>query len=352
MKQTSLNRPTTRFERARPWILLAALLLVLIGFATRFKFNALRSLLGARESTFALVTVLGVLTVVLILITFFYSLRKRNLQERAPGTMMVWLQAHVYIGLLSLAVVFAHIWVPSFSRGWSSGKYALAVFGLLVLSGVAWRIVYYIVPPKVAQNVGNLSLSDTKDKARITKVEIDKLLAGKSMEFRRAALSRLSATSAEKDSGSAPAGEELDWKRFLKLAVRLERYTQRQVQQNRYARFLQGWQRLHIPLAILLIGLVGVHVWETLHVTNAISGSELRGLPPAAACAECHAEIVKEWNLAMHSQAQSAPIVIAQTNLALEKFPGFERACNNCHAPIGTAITGTSTLPIDEQNLL
>src|SRR5215212_365901 len=171
MKQTSLNRPTTRFERARPWILLAALLLVLIGFATRFKFNAVQSLLAARGSTFALVTALGVLTVVLILITFFYSLRKRNLQERAPGTMMVWLQAHVYIGLLSLAVVFAHIWVPSFSKGWSSGKYALAVFGLLVLSGIAWRIVYYIVPPKVAQNVGNLSLSDTKDKARITKVE-------------------------------------------------------------------------------------------------------------------------------------------------------------------------------------
>jgi len=101
MKPTSLNRPTTRFERARPWLLLVVLILILIGFTTRFKFNAIRSLLEARENTFALVTVLGVLTVALILITFFYSLRKRNLQERAPGTMMAWLQAHVYIGLLS-----------------------------------------------------------------------------------------------------------------------------------------------------------------------------------------------------------------------------------------------------------
>lgn len=352
MKPTSLNRPTTRFERARPWILLVVLILILIGFTTRFKFNAIRSLLEARGNTFALVTALGVLTVALILITFFYSLRKRNLQERAPGTMMAWLQAHIYIGLLSLAVVFAHIWVPSFSEGWSSGKYALAVFGLLVLSGVAWRIVYYVVPPKVAENVGNLSISDTKDKARITKVEIDKLLAGKSTEFRRAALSRLNAASAEKDSVSAPTGEESDWKRFLKLAARLERYARREAQQNRYARFLQGWQRLHIPLAILLMVLVGVHVWETLHIANALSGSELRGLPPATACADCHAEIVKEWNLAMHSQAQNGPVVISQTNLALEKFPAFERACNNCHAPIGTGITDTPTLPIDVQNVL
>lgn len=352
MKQTSLNRPTTRFERARPWILLVALLLILIGFATRFKFNAIRSLLDARGNTFALVTTLGVLTVVLILITFFYSLRKRTLQERAPGTMMAWLQAHVYVGLLSLAVVFAHIWVPSFSEGWTSGKYALAVFGFLVLSGVAWRIVYYIMPPKVAENVGNLSLSDTKDKAHTTKVEIDKLLAGKSAEFRRAAQSRLNPSSAEKDSGSAPAGEEADWKRFIRLAERLERYSRREVQQTRYARFLQGWQRLHIPLAILLIALVGVHVWDTLHVKIAIAGSELRGLPPATACADCHAEIVQEWKLAMHSQAQNAPIITAQTNLALEKFPKFERACNNCHAPIGTSLTQSTTLPIDTQNVL
>src|ERR1044071_3346992 len=352
MKQTTLSRPATRFERARPWILLVILILILIVFATRFRFNAIRSLLEGRGNTFALVTTLGVLTVLLIAITFFYSLRKRTLQERAPGTMMAWLQAHVYVGLLSLAVVFAHIWVPSFSQGWSSGKYALAAFGLLVLSGVAWRIVYYVLPPKVAEKVGDLSISDTKDKARTTKVEIDKLLAGKSAEFRRAAQSRLSAVSSEKESGGSPMGEEADWKRFLRLAERLDRYARREVQQTRYARFLQGWQRLHIPLAILLIALVGVHVWDTLHVQNAVSKSEVRGLHPAAACADCHAALVNEWKLAMHSQAQNAPVVISQTNLALEKYPGFKLACNNCHAPIGTAITDTPTLPIDTENAL
>ena len=354
MKQASLNRPTTRFERARPWILLGVFLAIVAGAATLFKFKSIQSLAESRGNTFSLVIGLGVLTVVLILVTFFYSLRKRNFQERAPGTMMAWLQAHVYIGLLSIIIVLIHIWVPSFSQGWSSGKSALAVFGLLVFSGVAWRIVYSVIPPKVAEDVGNLSVTDTRDKSRIVKVEIDKLLAGKTAEFRQAAQSHLNASPAEKKSksGNPPAGEESDWKRFVRLSDRLERYARREVQQTRYARFLQGWKQLHIPLAILLIALVGIHIWETLHVTNVISGSELLGLPPASACADCHADIVQEWNLAMHSQAQNAPVVIAQTNLALKKFPEFGRACNNCHAPIGTSLTDTPTLPIDEGNVL
>ena len=354
MKQTSLSRPTTRSERAKPWIILASLILIAAGFIAFFKFNSLQSLDAFVGNTFVLVVGLGVLTVILILIVFFYTLRKRNFQEHPPGTMMAWLQAHVYIGLLSLVVVFIHIWIPSFSKGWSSGKYALVVFALLVLSGIAWRIIYATVPPKVADNVGNLSTFDTKEKDRLVKVEIDKLLAGKSAEFRRAAQKRLEGRPAEKNlsSGSLPSSEQPDWNRFVKLADRLERYSRREVQQIRYARFLQSWKLLHIPLAGVLIILIGVHVWETLRVSNAISGGELLGLPPATACADCHADIVQEWKLAMHSQAQNAPVVIAQTNLALEKYPEFGRACNNCHAPIGTKLTGTPTLPIDVENAL
>ncbi|HUG34079.1 MAG TPA: multiheme c-type cytochrome [Anaerolineales bacterium] len=354
MKGTRLNRPASRFERARLWIVLGILILIAAAFLTSSRFDELKSNLDERESSFTLVTWLGVLTVTLILITFFYSLRKRMLQERASGTMMAWLQAHVYLGLLSLAVVFVHIWVPSFSEGWTSGKYALAAFALLVLSGVAWRIVYVVVPPKVAENVGNLSVSDTKDKSRVVKVEVDKLLAGKSAEFRRAAQNRLSDLPLEKNFSTVNLSieEQYEWNRFTKMADRLHRYARREIQQGWYARFLQGWKLFHIPLSIVLIALVGYHIWETLHVSETLAGGELHGLPPASSCADCHADIVQEWKLAMHAHAQDAPVVIAQTNLALEKFPDFKRACNNCHAPIGTMLTGTPTLPIDLENEL
>lgn len=347
MKQTRINRPTTHTERAGLWILLAVMTLIAAGAAAIFGFKSAAQAGDEAGNTFLLVTGLGVLMLILILIPFFYTFRKRGLQERMPGTMMAWLQSHIFIGAFALAVVLVHIWVPSFSSGWTSGKSALAVFALLVVSGIAWRIVYMIVPPRVADDVGNLSTSDTKEKMRLVQVEIDKLLAGKPAEFQRAARERL------KGSSSAhPDGDEQDWARFVKMASRLEKYAARETKQNRYARFLQGWKHLHIPLSIVLVFLVGFHIWETLKVPNVIAGGEARGLPPSTECASCHEEIVQEWRLAMHSMAQDAPVVISQTNLALSKFPAFGPACNNCHAPVGTSLTLQPTLPIDSENKL
>ncbi|HCB02535.1 MAG TPA: hypothetical protein DEP19_09145 [Anaerolineae bacterium] len=341
-----MKRPTTRFERARLWIVLAVLIFIAAIFITSSKFESIKTFIEKSQNTFNLVIGLGIVTLILILIPLFYTFRKRALQEKMPGTMMAWLQSHVYLGLLSLGVVFVHIWVPSFSDTWTSGKTALAIFALLVVSGVVWRIVYVVIPPQVAKNVGNLAITDTEDKARITKVEIDKLLAGKPIEFQRAAQKRLSGSTQEKFEG-----DEYGWSRFVKLADRLSRYTKRETRQKRYASFLQGWKALHIPLSVILIAVVGIHIWETMHVPNIVA-NEVQGLPPASACADCHAEIVEEWRVAMHAQAQNAPIIISQTNLALEKFPEFGRACNNCHAPIGTSLTDTPTLPIDVENQL
>jgi len=346
MKHTKLDRPTTRFERARLWFVLVVLILLIVGYVTLNKFDSLKEIVEDPGNTFMLVTGLGILTLILILIPIFYSLRKRNMQERMPGTMMAWLQSHVFVGLLSMAVVFIHIWVPSFAKGWTTGKYALAVFALLVISGIAWRIVYVAVPPGVAKNVGNLSIADTKEKIRITNVEIDKLLAGKSVEFQHAARRRLSGSKNEKVSG-----DDHDWNRFVKLAERLDRYSRREGSQKRYAWFMQGWRNIHIPLVVVLLVLVGVHIWEVLKVDDVIAGGEVAGLPPASKCGDCHVEIVEEWRTAMHSMAQNAPIVESQTNLALSKFPEFGRACNNCHAPVGTSLTGSTTLPIDVEGV-
>lgn len=347
MKRTSINRPVTRFERAGLWIALAVILILALSVATVLGFESVRSAEDEPGNTFLLVTGLGDVAAILVLIPLFYTFRKRTLQENMPGTMMAWLQSHVYLGLISLVVVLVHIWVPSFSIEWTMGKYALGAFALLVISGAAWRVIYSVVPPRVAEKVGNLSTSDTQDKSRIVRVEIDKLLAGKSIEFQRAARKRLDGARTEN-----VAGEEYDWNRFVKMAERLERYSRRERQQIFYSRFLQGWKLLHIPLAVVLVGLVGIHVWEVMKVPNMVSGGEVQGLPPASACADCHAEIVEEWRLAMHSMAQDAPVVISQTNLALSKFPEFGRACNNCHAPVGTSLTGTPTLPIDVENEL
>jgi hypothetical protein len=352
MKPARLKRPTTRFERTWLWLLFAALTAIGSIAGTLSAFRWISALAQSRGGMFVLILGLGIITVLLIGITFFYSLRKRVLQEQAPGSMMAWLHSHVYIGLVSLGLALLHVWIPSFSSSWSTGKVTLIVLALLVISGVAWRIVYAMIPPRVANEVGNLSTADTQDKVQLVRIEVDKVLAGKSAEFRHSAHSRMNGPSfVDAESEKTLRPEELaDWKRFSRLADRLERYARRESRQNSYARFLQAWKQLHLPLAAILVALIGVHIWDALRVTHMLSGRELSGLPPATACASCHSEIADEWKLAMHAQAQTGPIIIAQTNLALERFPEFGRACNNCHSPIGTALTNAATLPLDEGN--
>ncbi len=323
-------------------------------YGTWSTFNSVRALAPLPANMLALIIALGVVTVVLIGIPFFYSLRKRILQERAPGSMMSWLHSHVYLGLLSLAMALLHVWVPAFSAGWSAGKVTLIVLALLVISGIAWRIVYAMVPPQVATEVGNLSTADTQDKVRLAHIEVEKILAGKSAEFRQSAYNRLNGLSfRDSEHENTLRLEELaDWKHFLRLADGIERYARREVQQKAYARFLQGWRQLHLPLAAILVGLIGIHTWDALRIGHVLSAGQISGLPPATACASCHSGIANDWRLAMHAQAQTGPIIVAQTNLALERYPGFGRSCNNCHSPIGTSLTDTSTLPLDKTNAL
>ena len=47
----------------------------------------------------------------------------------------------------------------------------------------------------------------------------------------------------------------------------------------------------------------------------------------------------------MHSIAQTNPTV-AQTALALQKYPDFGAVCTNCHAPIGMQIAPSDTFPL------
>src|SRR5439155_16311047 len=90
---------------------------------------------------------LGVVAVLLSALTFFYSLRKRALQERMPifkGTMMTWLSLHVWLGLLAFLCVVLHAGFGLVSSSFTSGKVLFVLFALLALSGVVWRMVYAV----------------------------------------------------------------------------------------------------------------------------------------------------------------------------------------------------------------
>jgi hypothetical protein len=307
---------------------------------------------GDADAAFLLLAGTGLIAVVLMLLTAFYSARKRRrvLQEHLPGTMMTWLKAHVWLGLVATFAIVVHWWLYPINSRITSGKITLAILVVLVVSGIAWRIVYVTVPRGIPDKVGNLSLKDTRSRREQIEVEIEKTLAGASDDLRRLAdeLLRGKTKVAELDGRAATLAvqEQASWQELRALAERLHRYRGREPKQERYHRILQGWKLLHLPLAVALGAAIAIHVADVLGLDNKVFADEAQAFPDSGQCADCHSDIVREWNLAVHSVAQTSPTTVAQTALALQQDPNIGALCTNCHAPIGMQITPKDTFPL------
>lgn len=349
-------RPKKLFERPWPWIILAGLIAGAVFALGTSLLQGARDAGGNADDAFFAIAAIGVIAVVMMAFVAFYSARKRRrgLQEHLPGTMMAWLKGHVWIGLAALFAILVHAWLYPITSSITTGKITLAIVLVLVLSGIAWRIVYEAVPPRVPWSVGNLSVKDTRSRLEQIQVEIEKALAGASDELRRIAELRLAGTARvdelDRDSLGLSIEEQATWADLKRLAERRERYRGREPRQERYHRILQRWKVAHLPLAVILGAAIAIHVSDVLGFTDEVVAGEAHDFPDSGQCADCHTDIVDEWKLAMHSIAQTNPTVIAQTALALREYPEFGQVCTNCHAPIGTQIAPGTTFPLQGQD--
>jgi len=349
------RRPRDLIERPLPWVLLTLLVLVAVAGAAFLLFKSIQNSGGASgRGAFYLITFLGIVALLLIWFTFFYTARKRRraLQEHLPGSMMAWFKSHIYFGVLALLVAVVHILSRPISSGITTGKITLVVFVILVLSGIAWRVVYVTVPPRVARSVGNLAVVDSEKRLGEIHVEIDKLAAGKSAQFQALVNARLqSGQQPLIDQQAATLGQEErdDWQKIRVLAEERDRLQTREGRQRRYERFLQRWKVLHIPLAAILLGLIAVHIFDVFGGGRVAFGGEAREFPSSETCAGCHSQIAKQWHQSVMSHAVSSPVMIAQVALAVkenrEAGHPLGTICTACHGPIGTALTNKDTLP-------
>jgi hypothetical protein len=356
------------FERQWPWLLVVVLAaLGLCGVALLLELGVLEDLHDALGPVLRGYTLFGVLCglvcVGLAGVVFFYSLRKRALQEHLPigrSTMAAWLGAHVYLGVLSLAAAVVHAGYGAVSFELSTGKLLLLVLALLVGSGIVWRVVYAVVPPIAAQSVGNYSERASLERAEALLVEIHKLAAGRSERFHeleRWALSGVPAARLLAEQATLPPEEQAPFAELVTFAQSRARALERRRSQARYQRLLQGWRIAHVPLSLLFIVLVPVHVVLAYDVParvfalGAIPGTA-PGFTTADACESCHASIVAEWRQSMHAHAMTSPVMVAQTNQVLKRVLEAQRApdpreiCVNCHGPLGAALTEQASLPL------
>ncbi|MGH2778658.1 MAG: multiheme c-type cytochrome [Actinomycetota bacterium] len=347
----TIRRPTTLFERPGPWIGLFAFIAVLLLVVAFLGIRALQDDLS-RSATWWLIALVGLIALVLIAVTFFYSARKRSLQEKLGGTMMSWFKSHIWLGLVALIGALAHAALYPFSGNLSTGKITTILLVLLVASGIAWRAVYGSTPRKVPGDVGNLSLIDTRGRSDRLAIEIEKVKVGKSDAFQAAvddlATHRRSPGEIEHYLRGLDQNEVQAWDRAKDLAMELERERARAVRQRKYARFMQGWRAVHLPLAALLLGALVFHLGDVFNVGRAFAGEPEKTFASSEDCSTCHSDIVDEWKLSMHRDAQTSTITRAQTPVTLAEQPGFGKACVNCHAPAGVKFTQTAVFPLFE----
>lgn len=369
-----LHRRRRFLERHWPWFLLA---LFAGGCATTWAVAVDQSVFSIIEGfepilrgyTLTGVTY-GVAALFLCLLAFFYAFRKRSLQERMPlgrATLTTWLWAHVYLGLLALVLALWHAGYGAISSELSTGKLLLFVLVGLVVGGLVWRVLYALVPPSVAREVGNYSLAASRARAEACRVEIDKIAAGSSPRFRELTAWVVARTPypAERDQAIAtlPPEERASFVELATLAASRLDALERERKQARYLRLLQGLRIAHVPLGILFLVLVPVHVIfaydapARLLVPGIVGGSSLGGFEPSERCASCHEDIYEAWSHSMHAHAMTSPIMIAQTNqvaarvLQGQQGPDPKEVCVSCHGPIGTLLTVGNTLPLPEDVL-
>lgn len=347
----SFRRPTTLFERPGVWIGLFAFIALLLVVVAFLGIRALQDS-PSRSGTWLLIALIGLIALVLIGVTFFYSARKRSLQEKLGGTMMAWFKSHIWLGLVALVGALAHAALFPFSGNLSTGKVTTILLVLLVVSGVAWRVVYGSTPRKVPGDVGNLSLIDTRSRIDQLAIEIEKVKVGKSDAFQAAvddlATHRRSFGEIEHYLRGLDENETHAWDRAKNLAIELERESARAVRQRKYARFMQGWRSIHLPLAVLVLGALLFHLGDVFNVGRVFASEPAKTFASAEDCSTCHSAIVDEWKLSMHRNAQTSTITRAQTPVTIAEEPGFGKACVNCHAPTGVKFTQTAVFPLFE----
>lgn len=369
MAASSLTRRLRFFERQWPWLAFAALgavltaaVVALLDAGVLETYELFPSI--TRGYTFSGV-LLGLSSLGLCGVSFFYSLRKRGLQEQLPfgkSTMTAWLWAHVYFGLLALLTATLHAGYGLLSLHFSAGKLAFVALFAIAVSGLVWRVIYAIVPPLAAREVGNYSAGASTARADSLSVEIEKLTAGGSARFHELKAWALSATPSDiqirQAAASLPAHEQQRFIDVIALDLVRAKALERARKQARYAFLLQGLRVAHVPLSLLFLLALPAHLFFAYDLParalplGAVSGSSWGGFETSDKCSSCHARAVQEWRQSMHAHAMSSPLMIAQSNQVLQKvlaqaaYPDPKRICVNCHGPIGAALTSGTTLPL------
>jgi len=222
----------------------------------------------------------GIAGFLLILLLAFFGIRKRWYRS-TWGTLEQWLQAHIYLGLLVLAVLLFHAG-GRFSDAIAVTALVLAV--IVVFSGVVGAILYATIPRLLTDVESNLTVDEISDQLNQLGRQMARIASAKSPQFQHTysqlmrqsvpgwlagwrllfseprAATRQSTTEWSSLLGSVPKDEAEDLRQMLVLSRQRRELLLRLIYQQRYKNVLEAWLYVHVPFTILLLVMSVVHV--------------------------------------------------------------------------------------------
>jgi putative YpdA family bacillithiol system oxidoreductase len=227
----------------------------------------------------------GILATMFMLLNFVYPLRKRLRFWKGKRSITPWLRFHVFVGIMSPIVILFHTAFQWGNQLASSTYFSVVI---VVATGLVGRWIYGWM---------RLGPDDGAEATRL-QTSLSELVAGLPADLIARAETRDHALAhvldMAKPDAPAPAGtlgglllrmpaDALHLRRGLGRARRLflERGAYRgfraQVLElrrlrtklrfhRRWKRLMSAWRAFHVVLAIALLGLIGLHVWVSLHL--------------------------------------------------------------------------------------
>lgn len=224
----------------------------------------------------------GVAATVLFVAVFLYALRRRLMRVRGLGRSWIYLQVHVYGGALFLLLVFMHVgfrwpqgvltwWLWALSI-WVVGSGLLGIvlqkwLPTLLSSGLTTEVHYDRIPDLVSEIRRRAeTLVETSDYAirRFYQDDLAPALAGPETHLAYyLGASDVDGRSRQFDAlGAMLPAEERAKLSELRAMVR----TKREIDAHyTLQKALRGWLLLHVPVSVVLLALLGFHIFTVLY---------------------------------------------------------------------------------------
>jgi dihydropyrimidine dehydrogenase (NAD+) subunit PreT len=228
---------------------------------------------------------IGILATGVMLLNFIYPVRKRARWLKRKGSIAPWLRFHVFVGLLTPPVILFH---SAFQWGNRLATATYVSLVVVVVTGLVGRFIYGLfrvdaqeikraaeLRARLQPMVTALGAMPNADPARAAALDrVVSLVEGEgSVAFPTSALRALGAMPGDGwrlrrtihrlapwfvgERGYPGFRSDLLLLRRLDLKLHLHRG---------WKRLMHGWRILHVALAVLLLGLIGAHIWISLRI--------------------------------------------------------------------------------------